>query len=129
MENNQGLFRASLIIKEHPKVSYEILKNIHFPWPVAEIAYQHHERLDGSGYPQGLRGEAICLEARIVAVADVCEAISSHRPYRPGLGEDAALDEIRKGKGTLYDAGVVDACLKIISEGFSFANEGGAKED
>ncbi|MGR9117566.1 MAG: HD domain-containing phosphohydrolase, partial [Gammaproteobacteria bacterium] len=108
------------IIKEHPRVGYEILKDIHFPWPVAEIARQHHERMDGSGYPQGLKGDDICLEARIVAVADVVEAMSSYRPYRPGLGIEAALAEIRKTSGTFYDAQVVDACLALFAGGYQF---------
>ncbi|HKI62656.1 MAG TPA: HD domain-containing phosphohydrolase [Mariprofundaceae bacterium] len=102
------------LVKAHPEEGYKILKDIEFPWPVAEIAYQHHERLDGSGYPQGLKGDDIHLEARIVAVADVVEAMSSHRPYRAGLGVEAALDEIMKGRGVGYDADVVDACLKVI---------------
>jgi HD-GYP domain-containing protein (c-di-GMP phosphodiesterase class II) len=110
-----------MLIKEHATEGYNILKEIEFPWPVADIAYQHHERLDGSGYPQGLKGNEICLEARIVAVADVVEAISSHRPYRPGLGVEAALTEVEAHKGTLYDPAVVDACLKLFREkGFSF---------
>ncbi|MDP2760356.1 MAG: PAS domain S-box protein [Sideroxyarcus sp.] len=109
------------LIKEHCLNGYDILKGIEFPWPIAEIAYQHHERLDGSGYPQGLKGDAICLEARIVAVADVVEAISSHRPYRPSLGNQVALDEIATKRGKYYDPKVVDACLKIFSEKkFSF---------
>jgi len=89
------------LIKSHPQVGYDILKDIPFPWPIAEIAYQHHERLDGSGYPQGLKGEEICLEARIVAVADVVEAICNHRPYRPSLGIGAALEEIESNRGKL----------------------------
>lgn len=109
------------LIKEHCLNGYNILKGIEFPWPIAEIAYQHHERLDGSGYPQGLKGDAICLEARIVAVADVVEAISSHRPYRPSLGNQVALDEIATKRGKYYDPKVVDACLKILTEKkFSF---------
>lgn len=109
------------LIKEHCLNGYNILKGIEFPWPIAEIAYQHHERLDGSGYPQGLKDDAICLEARIVAVADVVEAISSHRPYRPSLGNQVALDEIATKRGKYYDPKVVDACLKIFSEKkFSF---------
>jgi PAS domain S-box-containing protein/putative nucleotidyltransferase with HDIG domain len=104
------------LIQSHPQVGYDILKDIDFPWPVADVAHQHHERLDGSGYPQGLKGDEICLEARIVAVADVVEAISSHRPYRPSLGIDVALDEIRKQRGKLYDPEVVDTCLKLFSE-------------
>lgn len=109
------------LIKEHCLNGYNILKGIEFPWPIAEIAYQHHERLDGSGYPQGLKGDAICLEARIVAVADVVEAISSHRPYRPSLGNQVALDEIATKREKYYDPKVVDACLKIFTENkFSF---------
>jgi len=104
------------IIKEHPQVGYEILKDVDFPWPIAEIILQHHERMDGSGYPQGLTGNDILLEARILAVADVVEAISSHRPYRPALGIDKALEEISKNKGKLYDPQVVDACLGIVDE-------------
>ena len=113
-----------MLVKGHSQVGYDILKNIAFPWPVADIAYQHHERLDGSGYPQGLKGEAICLEARIVAVADVVEAMSSHRPYRPGLGVEAALQEVEQGRGTLFDPVVVDTCLRIFREGrFSLEDE------
>lgn len=106
------------MMQQHPKVGYEILRDIHFPWPVADIAYQHHERMDGSGYPLGLKGEKICMEARIVAVADVVEAMSSHRPYRPGKGIDVALEEVRANRGSLFDEGVVDACLKVFAEGF-----------
>ena len=91
-------------------------KSVEFPWPVAQVALQHHERLDGSGYPQGLKGDAILLEARIMAVADVIEAMSSHRPYRPGLGIDKALAEIERGRGTAYDADAVDACLRLFRE-------------
>jgi putative nucleotidyltransferase with HDIG domain len=104
------------IIKCHTEVGYEILKNIHFPWPVAEIVYQHHEHLDGSGYPRGLKDEDILLEAKILSVADVVEAMSSHRPYRPSLGVSKALDEIRSGRGSRYDAASVDACLHLILE-------------
>jgi HD-GYP domain-containing protein (c-di-GMP phosphodiesterase class II) len=94
---------------------------IEFPWPVAQITLQHHERMDGSGYPGGLSGEDILLEARILGVADVVEAISSHRPYRPALGIDMALDEISAKKGTPYDSGVVDACLTLFKKkGFKF---------
>ncbi|MDH5571606.1 MAG: PAS domain S-box protein [Gammaproteobacteria bacterium] len=103
------------IIKSHPQVGYDIIKEVDFPWPVAQIIYQHHERLDGSGYPQGLKENEIILEAKIVAVADVMEAMSSHRPYRPGLGIDAALDEIKNNRGILYDAQVVDICLELFS--------------
>lgn len=112
------------VIKTHPQVSYDILKTIEFPWPVAQIAFQHHERLDGSGYPSGLSGKDILLEARILAVADVVEAMSSHRPYRPTLGTDKALFEILQKKGVLYDPEVVDACLSVITEkGFKFEQQ------
>jgi len=104
------------LIQAHPKASYEVLKDVKFPWPVAEVALQHHERLDGSGYPQGLKDGAILLEARILAVADVVEAMASHRPYRPGMGIDKALAEIERGRGTLYDPLVADACLKLFRE-------------
>ncbi len=104
------------IIKSHPEVGYNILKKIDFPWPIAQIVYQHHERMDGSGYPQGLSGKDILLEARIMAVADVVEAMASHRPYRPALGIDMALGEIEKNKNGIYDSEVVDACLRIFKE-------------
>lgn len=115
------------LIKSHPQVGYDILKDIDFPWPVAEIAHQHHERLDGSGYPQGLKGDEICPEARIVSVADIVEAMASHRPYRAGLGIEAALKEVESQKGTLLDADAVDACLKIFREG-SFHFNGGSSD-
>ena len=102
------------LIKLHPQTGYDMLKNIDFPWPVAEVILQHHERLDGSGYPNGLKGEAIRIEARIMAVADVIEAMASHRPYRPGLGLDKALDEIERGKGSAYDPAIVDACVTLF---------------
>ncbi len=104
------------LVKGHPQASYEIIKNVQFPWPVAQVVLQHHERMDGSGYPQGLKGEAILLEARVMAVADVIEAMASHRPYRPGLGLDKALAEIERGRGAVYDPDVVDACLKLYRE-------------
>jgi putative nucleotidyltransferase with HDIG domain len=104
------------LIKTHSQSGYDILKDIEFPWPVADVVLQHHERMDGSGYPQGLKGNDISLEARIMAVADVVEAIASHRPYRPSLGIDFALDDITRNKGILYDADVVDACLKLFRE-------------
>ena len=104
------------LIKSHTKAGYEIVKEIRFPWPVAEVILQHHERLDGSGYPQGLTGPDITLEARILAVADVVEAMSSYRPYRPALGLDQALEEIAQKKGILYDPEVVDACIKVCTE-------------
>jgi len=104
------------LIQSHPQSSYDVLKNVKFTWPVAQVALQHHERMDGTGYPQGLRGEAILFEARIMAVADVIEAMSSHRPYRAALGLDAALAEIERGRGTAYDPTVVDACLRLFRE-------------
>ncbi|MBI5006439.1 MAG: GAF domain-containing protein [Nitrosomonadales bacterium] len=103
-------------IKTHPQTGFDILKDISFPWPVAQMVLQHHERMDGSGYPQGLKGDDILLEARILAVADVVEAMASHRPYRPGLGIDTALEEIRSKRGVYYDAAVVDATLRLILE-------------
>jgi HD-GYP domain-containing protein (c-di-GMP phosphodiesterase class II) len=105
-----------LLIQGHAQASYDALKNVKFPWPVAEIALQHHERMDGSGYPRGLVGEAILLESRILAVADVVDAMSSHRPYRPSLGIDKALAEIERGRGIAYDPVVADACLRIFRE-------------
>jgi len=109
------------LIKTHPQAGYNILKGIEFPWPVAQIVLQHHERMDGSGYPQGLCGKDILLEARILAVADVVEAMSSHRPYRPAYGIDKALEEISKNKGILYDPEVVNACLRLFNQkGFKF---------
>ena len=104
------------LIKTHSQSGYDILKDIEFPWPVADVVLQHHERMNGSGYPQGLKGDDIFLEARILAVADVVEAIAFHRPYRPLLGIDFALEEISRNKGILYDADAVDACLKLFQE-------------
>jgi putative nucleotidyltransferase with HDIG domain len=104
------------LIKEHSRKGYEMLKDVESPWPLAEIVYQHHERMDGSGYPRNLKGDDIFIEARILAVADVVEAMASHRPYRPALGIDAALEEIVKNKGILYDNAVADACLKLFRE-------------
>jgi putative nucleotidyltransferase with HDIG domain/PAS domain S-box-containing protein len=107
------------IIKDHSTVGYDILKEIEFPWPIAEIVYQHHEKLDGSGYPRGLKGNDILLEAKIVSLSDVVEAMASHRPYRPTLGIDKALEEISKYKGVYFDPEVVDACLRVlIDRGF-----------
>ncbi len=111
------------LIKTHALSGYDILSEVDFPWPVAEIALQHHERMDGSGYPNGLKGDSILEEARIVAVADVVESMMSHRPYRPSLGLDAALDEIREKRGTLYDPAVVDACLALFTERPGFIAE------
>jgi len=109
------------LIKTHPQVGYDILKEIEFPWPIAQIVHQHHEKMDGSGYPQGLAGEVILLESRIICVADVVEAMASHRPYRPAIGLDKALEEIADNAGRLYDPGAVQACLSLFREkGFSF---------
>ncbi|MBU4010503.1 MAG: PAS domain S-box protein [Proteobacteria bacterium] len=109
------------LIKIHPEAGYNILKDIEFPWPVAQIILQHHERMDGSGYPKGLMGEDIIMESRILSVADVVEAISSHRPYRSAQGVDKALEEVADKKGILYDPVVVDACLRVFKEkGFKF---------
>jgi putative nucleotidyltransferase with HDIG domain len=103
------------IIKSHCRVGYEILQKIEFPWPVTTAILQHHERLDGSGYPNGIGGGEIIIEARILGVADVVEAMSSHRPYRPALGLDSAMAEISGGKGVLYDNKVADACLRLLN--------------
>jgi HD-GYP domain-containing protein (c-di-GMP phosphodiesterase class II) len=104
------------LIKRHPQVAYDILNQIDFPWAVDQIVLQHHEKLDGSGYPQGLSGEEILLESRILCVADVVETMETHRPYRPSLGRDAALEEITKNRGILYDPEDVDACLRLFRE-------------
>ena len=111
------------LIKNHPYVGAELLKHTDFPWPLAEIIYQHHERIDGSGYPRGLKGDEIMIEAKIIAVADVVEAMSSHRPYRPALGIDRAIQEITEKSGQLYDKKVVDACKKVFMDDFSFNYE------
>jgi PAS domain S-box-containing protein len=108
------------LIKEHPRTGYDILKGIAFPWPVAQAVLQHHERINGSGYPNQLSGKSIILEARILAVSDVVEAMASHRPYRPALGIDKALDEVSQKKSVLYDSEVVDACLRVFAGGFKF---------
>ena len=104
------------LIKEHSRSGYEMLKDVESPWPLAEIIYQHHERMNGSGYPRNLKGDEILMEARIMAVADVVEAMASHRPYRAALGIEPALEKIEKNKGILYDAAVADACLKLFRE-------------
>lgn len=104
------------LIKEHAQAGYNILKDVAFPWPIARIVHEHHERIDGSGYPQGLPGEKLLLESRILAVADVVESMCSHRPYRMGLGTEAALQEIEKNRGRLYDPEVVDACLHLFRD-------------
>jgi PAS domain S-box-containing protein len=109
------------VIKAHPQVGYDILKMVDFPWPVAEIVFQHHERLDGSGYPQGLSGDEILLEARILAVADVVAAMAYHQPYRAARGIDKALEEVSRNRGNLYDPEVVGVCLKLFKQkGFKF---------
>ena len=114
------------LIKDHPQSGYDILKDIDFPWPVARIVLEHHERMNGSGYPNGLAGENILMESRIIAVADVVEAIGSHRPYRPSLGIEAALEEIKKNRGTHYDKTVADACLRLFREkGFKLVTPDG----
>jgi PAS domain S-box-containing protein/putative nucleotidyltransferase with HDIG domain len=104
------------LIKEHARKGFEMLKDVESPWPLAEIVYQHHERMDGSGYPRKLKGEEILIEARILSVADAVEAMASHRPYRPGLGIDTALNEIEKNRGIFYDDAVADACLRLFRE-------------
>lgn len=104
------------LVKTHAQAGYELLKDIDFPWPIAELVWQHHERMDGSGYPRGLRGEQILLGARIIAVADTVEAMVSHRPYRASLGMEMTMAEMRRGRGTSYDAEVVDACLRLFEE-------------
>ena len=104
------------LIKVHPWSGYEILKGIDFPWPIARIVFQHHERINGAGYPLQIKGEEILPEAKVLAVADVVEAIASHRPYRPAHGIDKALEEITKNKGILYDPEVVEVCLRIFQE-------------
>ncbi len=114
------------LIKSHALVGYDILKPIEFPWPVAQIVLQTHERMDGSGYPSGLRGEEILLEARILAVCDVVEAMASHRPYRPALGVEDALEEISRGSGVVYDPAVADACLKVFAGGAYNLDDGEA---
>jgi HD-GYP domain-containing protein (c-di-GMP phosphodiesterase class II) len=109
------------IIRQHPRTAHDILKGIQFPWPLAEIIYQHHERLDGSGYPRGLRGDRILLEARILAVADVVESMASFRPYRQSLNLDAAMEELQRYRGVRYDERVVDVCIDLlVNKGFDF---------
>jgi len=104
------------LIKIHPQAGYDILKGIEFPWPIAEVTFQHHERMDGSGYPRGLTGDQILWEARIMAVADTVEAMATHRPYRPALGIDEALNEVMQNAGNKYDSGAVEACRRVFSE-------------
>jgi putative nucleotidyltransferase with HDIG domain len=104
------------LIKQHPKMGYEILKEIEFPWPIAETVHQHHERIDGSGYPLGLKDDEILIEARILAVADIIEAMASHRPYRAGLGIEKALSEVEQNQGNRFDKKVVEAALVLFRE-------------
>jgi putative nucleotidyltransferase with HDIG domain len=104
------------LIKEHARKGFEMIKDVESPWPLAEIVYQHHERMDGSGYPRKLKGDEILIEARILTVADVVEAMASHRPYRPSKGIDAALEEIENNREVLYDTDVVVACLRLFRE-------------
>ncbi len=110
------------LIRTHPQVGHDLLAGVKFSGPVMQIVLQHHERMDGSGYPQGLQGNGILMEARILAVADVVEAMASHRPYRPGLGMEAARAELRKGQGELYDSDVVRVCLRVLEDGFQFSS-------
>lgn len=109
------------LIRLHPRTGFDILRGVEFPWPVAEVVLQHHERLDGSGYPDGLAGDRIALEARILAVADVVEAMASDRPYRPALGLDQALAEVVENRGTFYDGDAADACAAVFASGFSYS--------
>ncbi|MGB6370895.1 MAG: HD domain-containing phosphohydrolase [Atribacterota bacterium] len=109
------------LLKNHPRIGYDILKKVDFPWPVAEIVFQHQEKIDGSGYPRGLKGDEICIEAKILGVANVVEAMSSYKSYRPALSIGEALAEISKNKNILFDSEVVDTCLKLFKEkGFKF---------
>jgi PAS domain S-box-containing protein/putative nucleotidyltransferase with HDIG domain len=113
------------LVRTHPKIGFDLIKSIDLPWPVAMTVLQHHERLDGSGYPLGIAGNEILPEAKILGVADVIEAMSSHRPYRPALGMSKALEEISQNSGVLYDKDVVEACLKVLQQdGFGFRYEG-----
>jgi putative two-component system response regulator len=116
------------MVRTHVQSGYDILKNIDFPWPLADIVMQHHERMDGSGYPRGLAGEDILIEARIIAVADVFETIGSHRPYRPSLGIKNAVNELARNKGLLYDEKVVDVCLRLHEAGYCFEASPGQPE-
>jgi putative nucleotidyltransferase with HDIG domain len=116
--NKPGKLSASEfdVVKNHSQVGYDILKEIDFPWSITEAILQHHERLDGSGYPRGLSGHEVILEARILGVVDVVDAMCYSRPYRPALGLEAALNEIRSGSGTRYDTHIVNACLKLLGQ-------------
>ena len=108
------------LIQEHPATGYEILKTIEYPWPLAEMVYQHHERIDGSGYPRGKTGGELLLESQILGVSDVMEAIMLARPYREALGKDSALKELENQKGKAFEAKIVDACAEVFAEGFNF---------
>lgn len=110
-----------MVIQQHSKIGYEILRSIQFEWPVAQVALQHHERISGSGYPEGMIGKKMLQEAKIVGVADVVEAMMANRSYRPSLGQEAALEEITKNSGILYEPEVVDACLQVFDNGNIFA--------
>jgi HD-GYP domain-containing protein (c-di-GMP phosphodiesterase class II) len=101
----------------HAQIGYEIVKELDHPWPIGKVVLQHHERLDGSGYPNRLRGEEICVEARVLAVADAIEAMASHRPYRAGIGVERALDQVRSDRGTKYDTDAVAACMILHKHG------------
>ncbi|MHC3994444.1 PAS domain S-box protein [Thiomicrolovo sp. ZZH C-3] len=112
------------LIQTHPQAGYDIVKDVRFPWPIAQIILQHHERVDGTGYPQGLKGNEILLEARIISIADTVDAISSHRPYRSARGIETAIQEIQKGKGSIYDPEAVDACVRLFNEkAFTFTTD------
>jgi putative nucleotidyltransferase with HDIG domain len=109
------------LVKNHPRIGYKILKKVDFPWPIAEIVFQHQEKINGSGYPRGLKGDEICIEAKILGVANVVEAMSSSRSYRPAISIDESLAEISRNKNILFDPEVVDACIKLFKEkGFKF---------
>jgi HD-GYP domain-containing protein (c-di-GMP phosphodiesterase class II) len=111
------------IVRRHPEIGHAIFKEVRFPWPIADIVLQHHERLDGSGYPQGLTAPQILLESKVLAVADVVEAMSAQRPHRPAQGIKAALSEIEQHRGVLYDSDAADACLRLFAEkGFEFSD-------
>jgi putative nucleotidyltransferase with HDIG domain len=106
-----------MLIQMHPESGYEMIKNIEFPWKIADMILQHHEKLDGSGYPHGLKGDEILLEARILTVADIVEAVSNHRPYRAALGVEVAMEIITQERGTKLDSDVVDACVALFKHG------------
>jgi HD-GYP domain-containing protein (c-di-GMP phosphodiesterase class II) len=105
------------LVKMHPQIGYDIVKELDYPWPIGKVVLQHHERLDGSGYPNQLRGDEICIEARVLAVADAIEAMAAHRPYRAGVGVQHALDQVRSDRGTKYDTDVVAACMILHKHG------------